>query len=133
MIDQGTNIFHPLTSTLDKYLQTHSTGYHPFALIPADWKPSPTEDGDIKMNDHDLLQKNLTEQDEDEEDEDVEELDESPTTPPPGFADPSSYTDEQMDGLLVLMKGGPGKRMRVVPLGVSTPSLNTYFLETRWR
>lgn len=72
------------------------------------------------MNDHDLPQKHLAEQEED--DEDVEELDESPATPPPGFADPSSYTDKEMDSLLVLMKGGLGKRTRVVPLGVCTLS-----------
>jgi hypothetical protein len=49
----------------------------------------------------------------------VEELDEAPTTPPPGFADPTSYSEDQIDKLLVLMRGGPGKRTRLVPLGVS--------------
>lgn len=61
----------------------------------------------------------LRETDDEAEDDDVEELDESPTTPPPGSADPTSYSEEQMDKLLVLMRGGPGKRTRLVPLGVS--------------
>ena len=47
--------------------------------------------------------------------------DEFPTTPPPGFADPASYTQAQIDRLLVLMKGGSqaGSKTRVVSLGVS--------------
>lgn len=46
--------------------------------------------------------------------------DEFPTTPPPGFADPTSYTQTQIDRLVVLMKGGgqAGSKTRVVPLGV---------------
>ena len=47
--------------------------------------------------------------------------DEFPTTPPPGFADPTSYTQAQIDRLVVSMKGGSqaGSKTRVVPLGVS--------------
>lgn len=51
--------------------------------------------------------------------------DEFPTTPPPGFADPTSYTQAQIDRLVVLMKGGSqaGSKTRVVPLGVSPTRL----------
>jgi hypothetical protein len=54
-------------------------------------------------------------------DSDFEVEGEFPTTPPPGFADPASYTQNQIDRLVVLMKGGgqAGSKTRVVPLGVS--------------
>lgn len=59
-------------------------------------------------------------QDEDEEDEeDVEVLDEFPSPPPPGFADPASYSPEQIDALLVLMRGGTGRKSRLLPMSVS--------------
>lgn len=61
----------------------------------------------------------LDTKDEGDNSEDVEELDEFPSTPPPGFADPSSFSTAQMDRLLVLMKGGMMRKSKVVPLGVS--------------
>lgn len=51
----------------------------------------------------------------------MEELDAFPSPPPPGFADPASFKSDQVDSLLVLMKGGLGRKSRLVPLSVSVP------------
>jgi hypothetical protein len=45
-----------------------------------------------------------------------EDEDDFPSIPPPGFGDPTSYTQNQLDKLVVLMK--QGGKTRVVPLGV---------------
>lgn len=97
---------------LDRFLQAHPSGYHPFAEIPPDWKDDKSKPAqDVRMNN----ENENTEEDEGE----VEQMDEFPSTPPPGFADPSSYTEDEIDRLVVLMKGGIGRKSRVVPLGVS--------------
>jgi hypothetical protein len=100
-----------LTSQLDKYLQAHPTGYHPFANITTASK------ADIAMTDFKPPTPGESGSDSDSE---FEVEDEFPKTPPPGFADPASYTQNQIDRLVVLMKGGSqaGSKTRVVPLGV---------------
>jgi len=109
LLDPGTIEFHQLTTQLDKHLQANPTGYHPFTDL--------SEASDIAPP-----TKKTKESPEDEDsDSEFEQEDEFPSTPPPGFGDPGSYTQNQIDRLLVLMKGGSqaGSKTRVVPLGVS--------------
>jgi arginine-tRNA-protein transferase len=115
---QGTLQFHLLNSNLDKYLQAHPTGYHPFAYIPTLDKASDTTADNGTPTGESTSNKDL--EDEDESDEEMEQMDEFPSPAPPGFSDPASFTQQQLDELLVLMKAR-GKS-RVIPLGVSCPS-----------
>lgn len=114
LLDPGTLQFHPLTAQLDKYLQANPTGYHPFTNI-AESKDIPPPSKKAKE----------CPQEGDDSDSEFEEEDEFPSTPPPGFGDPGSYTQNQLDRMLVLMKGGSqaGSKTRVVPLGVSSYDL----------
>ena len=64
--------------------------------------------------------KKAKESEEEDSDSEYEVEDEFPSIAPPGFGDPESYTQTELDRLVVLMKGGSqaGSRTRVVPLGV---------------
>jgi arginine-tRNA-protein transferase len=110
LLDPGTLQFHHLTAQLDKYLQAHPTGYHPFTNI-AESKDIPPPSKKAKESPEEG----------DDSDSEFEEEDEFLSPPPPGFGDPASYTQNQIDRMLVLMKGGSqaGSKTRVVPLGVS--------------
>jgi arginine-tRNA-protein transferase len=114
LLDPGTLQFHPLTTQLDKFLRAHPTGYHPFNNLSdtADVPPSAKKP------------KQSSEEEDDDDESEYEEKDEFPMTPPPGFEDPGLYTQNQIDRLVVLMKGGgqAGSKTRVVPLGVSPSS-----------
>ena len=43
--------------------------------------------------------------------QEFEQLVTFPATPPPGFADPTRFTKQEIDGLLVLMKGRKGSTL----------------------
>jgi arginine-tRNA-protein transferase len=107
---QGSNSFHLLTSTLDKSLQAHPTGYVPFSALAS---------GEASSGDTISRPTNGSDQIDDDQD-DEEEMSSWPKPSPPGFDDPTSFTKEQVQGLLVLMKGrGMLKRNRLVKFGVS--------------
>lgn len=54
--------------------------------------------------------------------QDLEELDDFPLDHTPGWADPTSFNEDEIDGLLVLIKGGGFRSPRVVPVEVSLPA-----------
>lgn len=91
---QGTNIFHPLSTTLDKYLTAHARGYHPFA--------------DILTQENTSGVKSTTAPKEEEEEQE-EALLGFPSPPPPGFSDPASIPDEIVGKTLVLYGGARGQ------------------------
>ena len=105
-----------MSTSLDKYLQTYSQGYHPFAEIEAGYI-----DGDA--SDPNGINRNGEGDADDIDMEEVEKLKTFPTPPPPSFADPASFAEAMIDQLLVLLKG-PGVRRssRLVRLGVSQVS-----------
>jgi hypothetical protein len=95
LISQGTNVFHPLSHELDKFLQDHPSRYHPFCTVltapsaqPRSTKP---KEGEESQEDSDM--------------EELESLDAFPIPPPPGFDDPSTFSDKEVNKLLVLMQG----------------------------
>jgi arginine-tRNA-protein transferase len=120
---QGTLAFHPLSAQLDKYLQQHPTGYHPFDAIENGFDSKKigvdqavecdSDDGDGDESEHD------------------EELD-FPDPPPPGFGDPSAVQESDLDSFLVMLKGGVRSRSRLVQLGVSSFWHVSNLVDNRW-
>lgn len=88
---------------VDKYLQAHPRGYHPFAEIET-WKEDTIanqmngnlRDGEGESQDMDM--------------EDVEKLNAFPSPPPPGFGDPLTFDDTLINQLLVSFKGSGTRR-----------------------
>jgi arginine-tRNA-protein transferase len=111
---------------LDKYLQNHPTGYHPFASISST-SNSLTSAADKSSSVSASTTIEPESDTDDESEDDMKQLNEFPSPPPPGFTDPSSFTQDQLEEFLVLMKsrGIMGGKTRVVPLGVSF-SLSPY-------
>ncbi|GFZ47726.1 hypothetical protein JCM24511_05473 [Saitozyma sp. JCM 24511] len=99
LLDPGTNIFHPLSAELDKFLQLHKSGYHPFASFDA---PS----ADVDQQQAVSGQGEEIPVDTDVEMDEYESIDGFPTPPPPGFDDPSAVSEGEIDSLLVLMQSG---------------------------
>ncbi|ORY30381.1 arginine-tRNA-protein transferase [Naematelia encephala] len=122
LLDPGTNVFHLLDAKLEKFLQAHPTGYMPFSHI-ASFPPD-----DLGQA---VASTASTEKDEDEDEDsmsEVEELDAFPSSPPPpGFADPSSFSNGDIARLLVLMQSGRrGSRLVQLDnlLGSNSDALN---------
>ncbi|WVO16555.1 hypothetical protein L204_104234 [Cryptococcus depauperatus] len=118
LLDPGTNEYHELTPSLESFLKAHPSGYFPFK----DVKPEPNNPGPIEVV---IKTSTLTkvsnmdssaigqDADEDEKESDWKsdsesELEGFPSPPPPSFADPSSFSEEEVDQVLVLpiMKRG---------------------------
>lgn len=114
-MEQNTLKFHLLDTKLDVFLKAHPAGYFPFAdIISGALDTTPTRDPTSRPKDGDG--------DKDEDLSDVEELDDFPKGFIPGFQDPASFTNEQIDSLLVLMKGGRVRAAsRLVAVEVSEP------------
>lgn len=119
---QGTLVFHALSSKLDKELQADPRGYRPFSQLE--------QALDLESKDHNgqapRFQKDALGPDTDmTEDTDLSDEDEDedlvgfPKPPPPGFSDPTAISQNDLDGLLVMLKGGRAGKSRVVPFGVS--------------
>jgi arginine-tRNA-protein transferase len=105
---QGTNQFHALTGRIDSFLQAHPTGYHPFVKIESGEFASHQSSGEVRIDSNDM------------EFDEVEELDEWPKEAPPGFVNPASLAFEDIQGLMVMMKGrGVFKQNRLVKYKVS--------------
>ncbi|ODN79676.1 hypothetical protein L202_03607 [Cryptococcus amylolentus CBS 6039] len=105
LLDPGTNVFHPLSTKLEKYLVDHPRGYRPFIDIRKEAEgvedhdassalPNPKDDHEPGTN---------KDEDSDEEEDPVD----FPSPPPPSFADPAAFSKEELDQVLVLlsMKG----------------------------
>lgn len=112
--NQGTNGFHPLSGKIDKYLEAHPQGYHPFAEI----------ESRVQISTPNRV-RSLPRENEGGEDEidmeDMEEINSFPSPPPPGFDDPSSLDEKICQSVLVLLSGGSSRRPdQIVRLGVST-------------
>ena len=115
---QGTNDFHLLSDKVDRYLQAHHQGYHPFAEIESQVEITTSIgargascDGgegneDVGMEDMD----------------DMEELYSFPSPPPPGFGDPWNLDEMICEDVLVLLRGSSRKPDRITRLGVSCNS-----------
>ena len=97
LMQQGTNDFHPLTPALDKFLQAYPQGYYPFASIPTlpeDARPEipvPTASSESEIG----------------------ELMPVPQPPPPGSLDPDDITDDELDGVLVMLRGMKDRLLRL--------------------
>nr|XP_019047146.1 hypothetical protein I302_03753 [Kwoniella bestiolae CBS 10118]OCF26076.1 hypothetical protein I302_03753 [Kwoniella bestiolae CBS 10118] len=102
LLDPGTNTFHLLDNKLESFLVNHPKGYVPFAQITSsDLNTSKGKDED----------RSHPEQNEDppfsdttsdiESDEDEEPPSGLPNPPPPGFEDPSSISDDDVEGVLL--------------------------------
>ena len=94
---------------MEKFLVSHPTGYFPFAKVEAD---------NIEAKDTSAASRD-GDGDDDADMQDFEEMGDFPLDHTPGWADPTSFREDDIDGLLVLIKGGMMKRSRVVPVEVS--------------
>jgi hypothetical protein len=92
---------------LEKFLISHPTGYFPFKDVEADLIDSKGSSGTGRDGESD------------DTDIDLEVLDDFPLDHTPGWVDPTSFSTDEIDGLLVLIKGGRSKSSRVVPIEVS--------------
>ena len=108
---QGTNIFHPLTPELDKFLQAHPRGYHPFASISsllADASPATASDSTNNATG--------VEDDSDDDEDGLGGMLPYPSPPPPGSLDPDDISNAELDRVLVVLRGNSD---RATTLGVS--------------
>ncbi|WVQ83235.1 hypothetical protein IAT38_005374 [Cryptococcus sp. DSM 104549] len=113
LLDPGTNRYHVLTPELEAYLMSHPRGYHPFAQLEASFKVSPpTDTSPSAPKDLSAPEANATGPDagagsDSGEDSSDEEPGDWPRPPPPSFADPESFSDAEVDGMLVLLSMKP--------------------------
>jgi arginine-tRNA-protein transferase len=119
LLDPGTNEWHLLSPTLDKYLAARRRGYIPFKDIEA---LSADELAAVVPNNTDMSAPPAQDT-EDESDDSDAESDRSegsvdwPSPPPPSFADPDSVTEDTLDDLLVLSPSAG--QLRIIPYMVS--------------
>ncbi|OCF32593.1 hypothetical protein I316_05773 [Kwoniella heveanensis BCC8398] len=121
LLDPGTNVFHPLSPDLEKFLVDHPTGYfpfesilehHPSATLPAVTRyKSPKVEADIIGDDEEMT----SDRDDSDDEEEVDVSTSWPSPSPPGFADPSSLTNKQIESIYLLM--GKGRNRNIVPVG----------------
>jgi hypothetical protein len=105
---QDTHRFHLLGPKLDGFLRSHTHGYYPFMDIENDKiqaeATTAQNDQGGEVGDADI---------------DMEEMDEFPSGHTPGWSDPEGYANDQIEQLLVLMKGrGILRKSVLVTVGV---------------
>lgn len=105
LLDPGTNVFHELTRDLEMYLVNHPRGYFPFKDIEAEAKKSQTKKLDVPSAPKSpivAVSKEVGPGGDEDSDEEGEPGD-LPTPPPPGFADPATISEKEVDEVLVLL------------------------------
>lgn len=113
---QGTNVFYPLTATLDKCLQARTTGHRPFEQLLLEPSASASEGRSVpdpaSSRSADAAAGTPTDDDSDIDDSDLGDW---PDETPPGFLDPRQIADEELDRVLVLLPNGRGLLRRRGP------------------
>ncbi|OWZ33156.1 arginine-tRNA-protein transferase [Cryptococcus neoformans c45] len=105
LLDPGTNVFHELTRDLEMYLVNHPRGYFPFKDIEAEAKKSQTKKLDVPSAPKSPIVAVSKEvgPDGDEDSDEEGEPGDLPTPPPPGFANPATISEKEVDEVLVLL------------------------------
>ncbi|WVQ76004.1 hypothetical protein IAR50_005640 [Cryptococcus sp. DSM 104548] len=97
LLDPGTNVFHPLSMKLEKYLVDHPRGYRPFTEIEEDIQDSRGQGPSASTP---KPKDDLVEEDENPDEEDPVNF---PSPPPPSFSDPTLFSKQEVDQVLVLL------------------------------
>ncbi|WWD21514.1 hypothetical protein CI109_106000 [Kwoniella shandongensis] len=97
LLDPGTNVFHPLSAKLENFLKLHPRGYFPFQEIELEVDKSSKTDISKRQSEE------RPSDDSDEEEDEDERPTKWPSPPPPSFADPKSFSEAEIDQLLVLI------------------------------